>query len=57
MEYSEACIQLAILIKEGVFDYVDVDGLAIQLFMSHIENDETPRMVLALVKQELIEKP
>lgn len=52
MELPDACDELAQLIID---DALAMPGYAIQFFMEHIENGETPAMALALVKHETSE--
>lgn len=48
MDMYEACTKFAENIEAG--KYYDV-GLAIQFFYEELDNDETPRMALALVNK------
>ena len=50
MDYGQACIELAKLIQCGHFEYIEDAGLAIQVLNELIDDDEDPKMALALAK-------
>lgn len=49
IELHEACDELAQLIRDDEFF---MPGYAIQFFMAHVDEGETPAMALALTKNE-----
>lgn len=50
MDYSEACTELARLIRSDHFEYDEEAGLAIQILNQHIDDGDDPKMALAFAK-------
>lgn len=50
MDYAQASIELARLIRSSHFSYLEEAGLAIQVFADSLEDGDTPAMALALAK-------
>lgn len=55
MDFSDASLELAKLIRTGHFTYDEEVGLAIQVFCDSINDGESPRMSLALAKQSAVD--
>jgi len=52
MTFSEACEGLAVVIQAKEHPHIDIYALMIAEFMASIDNGETPKMALALAKDE-----
>lgn len=50
MSYSESCEELVKVIQAGEHEYTTPYVLMLATFIDALENDETPRMALALAK-------
>jgi len=50
MTFMEACEGLAVIIQAGEHPHIETYSLMIAGFIGAIENDETPKMALALAK-------